>query len=259
MDRFGISTRASSSDSSAEFIDWLPDGAKNRRLSSRTARCAADDDARWMAAASGGAGTPEPEHPARLAGDLGIRLSLLMVLLVVWELTTSSPRCVFPPAIASPSNTGRLAARSRRSGGTLPSLSRLLAGWSLAVVMGIAVGTAIGMSAGSRTTSSHHAVPAVIPPPALIPLFIVLLGIGDEMKAAIIVFGVVSPILINTIDGVRSVDRCSSTPVASIASHWSTASCASSSPQPPRGSSRGSASACRSRSSSWSSPSWWQP
>jgi ABC-type nitrate/sulfonate/bicarbonate transport system permease component len=45
-----------------------------------------------------------------------------------------------------------------------------------------------------------------IPPPALIPLFIVLLGIGDSMKVAMILFGVIWPILLNTVDGVRSVD-----------------------------------------------------
>jgi ABC-type nitrate/sulfonate/bicarbonate transport system permease component len=40
----------------------------------------------------------------------------------------------------------------------------------------------------------------------LVPLFIVLLGIGDGMKVALIGFGAVWPILLNTADGVSSVD-----------------------------------------------------
>ena len=46
-----------------------------------------------------------------------------------------------------------------------------------------------------------------IPPPAIIPIVMLLLGITDTMKIAVIVSGAVWPILLNTIDGVRSVDR----------------------------------------------------
>lgn len=88
-----------------------------------------------------------------------------------------------------------------------PSLARLLAGWAGAVMAGIAVGTVIGLSATAR----DYLGPAIsflraIPPPALLPLFIVLLGIGDGMKAAVIGFGAVWPILLNTADGVASVE-----------------------------------------------------
>lgn len=88
-----------------------------------------------------------------------------------------------------------------------PSLARLLGGWTMAVVAGVAIGTILGLSATARdylgpTVSFLRA----IPPPALLPLFIVLLGIGDGMKAALIGFGAVWPILLNTADGVASVD-----------------------------------------------------
>jgi ABC-type nitrate/sulfonate/bicarbonate transport system permease component len=45
-----------------------------------------------------------------------------------------------------------------------------------------------------------------MPSPALLPVFIVLAGLGNDMKLALIVFGCVWPVLLNTIDGVRSVD-----------------------------------------------------
>jgi ABC-type nitrate/sulfonate/bicarbonate transport system permease component len=45
-----------------------------------------------------------------------------------------------------------------------------------------------------------------IPPPALLPIAIVVLGVGNSMKVALIAGGCVWPILLNTIDGVAGVD-----------------------------------------------------
>ncbi len=89
----------------------------------------------------------------------------------------------------------------------VPSMARLLIGWFGAVVAGIGVGILIGMSPAAR----DYLGPTIqflraIPPPVLLPLFIVLLGIGDSMKIAMIGFGVVWPILLNTADGVASVE-----------------------------------------------------
>jgi ABC-type nitrate/sulfonate/bicarbonate transport system permease component len=90
----------------------------------------------------------------------------------------------------------------------VPSVTRLLAGWLLAVAIGVSLGAAIGLI----RSLADYVDPIVqfaraIPPPSLIPLFMVLLGIQDSMKIALICFGVVWPILLNTIDGVRSVER----------------------------------------------------
>jgi ABC-type nitrate/sulfonate/bicarbonate transport system permease component len=46
-----------------------------------------------------------------------------------------------------------------------------------------------------------------MPSPATIPIAILFLGIGDEMKVAVTAYACAWPILLNTIDGVRSVDR----------------------------------------------------
>jgi ABC-type nitrate/sulfonate/bicarbonate transport system permease component len=89
----------------------------------------------------------------------------------------------------------------------LPSLARLLGGWGVAGVIGILLGILLGRS--------KHALEYVdpliqlgrsIPATALIPVFIVLLKIGTTMRLAVIVFGVIWPILLNTIDGARSVE-----------------------------------------------------
>jgi ABC-type nitrate/sulfonate/bicarbonate transport system permease component len=45
-----------------------------------------------------------------------------------------------------------------------------------------------------------------IPPPALVPIYILLLGIEDRMKITVTIVSAVFPIIVSTIQGVRSVD-----------------------------------------------------
>ena len=46
-----------------------------------------------------------------------------------------------------------------------------------------------------------------MPSVAIIPVAVLLLGLGDSMIAAVTVYASVWPILISTIDGVRQIDR----------------------------------------------------
>jgi ABC-type nitrate/sulfonate/bicarbonate transport system permease component len=154
---------------------------------------------------------PDPAAIRRLTGAIALRFGVLVALLVLWQVAATAARSPFFPTFTATADrfveawlTDPVALRTH----VLPSLARLLVGWLAAVVIGIAGGTLIGLSARIR----DYVDPIVqflraIPPPALIPLFIVLLGIGDPMKVTMITFGVVWPILLNTIDGVRSVDE----------------------------------------------------
>ena len=90
----------------------------------------------------------------------------------------------------------------------LPSLARALGGWLIAAVLGVTCGVLLGRS---RTALDYvgplFAFARAIPPPTLIPVFLVLFGIGTRMQLATIVFATVWPVLLNTVDGVRSLDR----------------------------------------------------
>ncbi len=89
----------------------------------------------------------------------------------------------------------------------VPSLIRFGLGWALAIVSGVALGLAIGWwSKLAAATDPLVRFGMAIPPPALLPFAIVLLGLGNEMKVFLIAFGALWPILLNTIDGVRGLD-----------------------------------------------------
>jgi ABC-type nitrate/sulfonate/bicarbonate transport system permease component len=89
----------------------------------------------------------------------------------------------------------------------LPSLTRLGLGLGLAVVMGVGLGVCIGVSATLRKlTGPLLEFIRAIPPPVLLPVLMMLMGIDDRSKIFLIVLGCLWPILLNTIDGVRSVD-----------------------------------------------------
>lgn len=89
----------------------------------------------------------------------------------------------------------------------LPSLVRFVIGVGLAVLLGIALGLAIGTSPVLRAlTEPVFELFRALPPPVLIPVFMLFLGANDTMKVAIIVVGCIWPVLLNTIEGVRSID-----------------------------------------------------
>ncbi|MDQ1129640.1 ABC transporter permease [Microbacterium sp. SORGH_AS_0888] len=89
----------------------------------------------------------------------------------------------------------------------VPSLARLVAAIVLAIVIGVAAGTVIGLTRWlSELLEPMLEFFRAVPPPVLIPVFVALLGVTDSMKILVIVFGSLWPVLLNTIDGVRSTD-----------------------------------------------------
>lgn len=89
----------------------------------------------------------------------------------------------------------------------LPSLRNLLTGFLIAVVAGVIAGLLLGWFGWMRLLF----LPLVtfgrsIPPITLIPPLVLVMGIGDSSKIAIIAFGCAFPICLATIDGMRQTD-----------------------------------------------------
>lgn len=90
----------------------------------------------------------------------------------------------------------------------VPSLIRFALGFGLSVVIGVGVGLLLGASTVLRLATQPivsflRSTPAV----ALLPVAIILIGIGTPMSVAIIAFVCCWPIMLNTTDGLVELDR----------------------------------------------------
>ena len=144
----------------------------------------------------------------RASVALGLEIAVPLAALALWWLASSdSDSFYFPPLSNILSTFGDTWLFERVGTDLVPSLARLAAGFALAVAIGIAGGLLLGISPIARRASA----PVVeflraIPPVALIPAAILVLGVGDGMKIAIITVACLWPILLNTIDGVAAVE-----------------------------------------------------
>jgi NitT/TauT family transport system permease protein len=87
------------------------------------------------------------------------------------------------------------------------SLQRILVGFILGAVPGIALGLAVGLFPVARAII-QPLVDALFPIPkiALLPMTLMLFGFGEASKYAIIAIAVIFLVLINTEAGVRNID-----------------------------------------------------
>lgn len=151
--------------------------------------------------------TPLPgvDEPGPSYGWLGA--VVVVCLLAFWELV-SRLGWVAPLYLPAPTAIAQELARMAASGTLWTSLSaslyRILWGLLLGAVTGMLVGLAIGLSrvaegALDPLISLLYPIPKI----AILPLFVLWLGIGEASKVAIIATGVFFPLAINTIAGVR--------------------------------------------------------
>ncbi|WP_218005188.1 ABC transporter permease [Actinomadura macra] len=171
-------------------------------------------------AAADPAAASRPGNGSRTAGLLGgtaWRLIAPAVLLLLWWLCSrhetwglfiAPPQDVFPRFFQDFLSTrpSRLFLGEVAWDHLLPSLGRALLGFLLALVTGVVIGVALGIwpvMAALCEPLIH--LGRSLPTPALLGVFFFLFGTGDWPKILLIAFGVVWPILFNTIDGVHSI------------------------------------------------------
>jgi ABC-type nitrate/sulfonate/bicarbonate transport system permease component len=123
---------------------------------------------------------------------------LPLALLALWWVASADSQSFYLPPLREILQTfASTWLGARLVDDVLPSVARLLAGFALAAVLGVAVGVVVGSSRRLRA----------IPPPVLVPIFILVAGIGTTMKVLVIVSGCIWPILLNTVEGVRARDE----------------------------------------------------
>jgi ABC-type nitrate/sulfonate/bicarbonate transport system permease component len=150
----------------------------------------------------------------RLAWGTPLQRNLLgvvvvVLLLAVWEVVARVKASVYVPPVSTIATTfvhEWFSPQFREQ--AIPSLYRMAAGYAAASVLGVTVGVLIGAYKPLfRLLDPFLQFLRAIPPSAIIPVGILLIGIDDRMKIVVICFGAVWPILINAADGARNVPR----------------------------------------------------
>jgi ABC-type nitrate/sulfonate/bicarbonate transport system permease component len=141
---------------------------------------------------------------------LSVATSLIVPVAIVaawWFASAESVSPFYPPLQTILEAFGENWVFDRVASDVLPSLGRMFAGFAIAVVIGVGLGALLG-----RLPLLAHALNPILqfgralPATALVPVSIVLMGIGDTPKIVLIAFVTLFPILLNTIDGVRNID-----------------------------------------------------
>jgi ABC-type nitrate/sulfonate/bicarbonate transport system permease component len=137
-------------------------------------------------------------------------LTVLIPLLILWETLPRLgivPRTLVPPPSAVVTTFRDMVVDLNMLEHLKSSAIRFGAGFFLALVTAFPIGVLMGWNLFIR----KHALPlfqilAPVPPPAWVPITIILFGVGLPMQIFLIFLGVFYPILFNTYQGIKETD-----------------------------------------------------
>lgn len=140
---------------------------------------------------------------------LWISYAAVLVVLAIWEIfcRTGLISSLFLPA---PTQILSALCVMTTSGELADNLTASLIRISAGFLTGSVIGIVVGLISGVSSLADRVATPFVdalypIPKIALLPLFILWLGIGETSKIALIALGVFFPVALNTYAGAKNV------------------------------------------------------
>ncbi|MEU0485116.1 ABC transporter permease [Streptosporangium sp. NPDC006013] len=138
-------------------------------------------------------------------GTLGV-----LTVLLAWQLirvTNFVPENFLPGPVPVLGRVPDLFGAEEFRGGVVDTIQAWAIALGLATLVGVVIGAlSIAIPGLAAPTSVVVDAFRAIPSTALIPIAILLWGLGTEMKVAVAVYAIVWPILINTIYGLSSVE-----------------------------------------------------
>jgi len=153
---------------------------------------------------------PQPGFLYTRAGVWTVRVITFVVLIGSWELYASGvSRALFAPPSAIVESIIELAITERTLWEAVAvSMGALVAGFGLAIVVGVGIGLIMGRFRPVEYVldpyvSFLYALPSI----ALIPLLVIWFGIDTSLRLALVFLAGVFPVIINTMAGVKNVDR----------------------------------------------------
>jgi NitT/TauT family transport system permease protein len=145
---------------------------------------------------------------------LALRLGAIAAFLALWSLLSGAVvvlKLFNPIFLPGPwlvlGNVLDMAIRGQLWIHLAATLERVALGFGAGAVLGVG----LGLAAGHLTPVRHIVEPLVellrpIPPLAMLPMFIVWVGIGETSKVGFITYATFFPIFLTTITGVRQID-----------------------------------------------------
>ena len=149
---------------------------------------------------------------AREGGKAVWGAGAIILFLLLWELgptylAPASTRVFLPPLHVVLEALGALVANGQLQNHLAASLSRSASGFGIAVVSAVALGLLVAWyGALDRFLNPLLEIFRNTAALALLPVFTLLLGIGETSKISIVAYAAFFPVLLNTIAGVRTVD-----------------------------------------------------
>ena len=142
--------------------------------------------------------------------DLALGIGTPIVLLALWQLAAHlnwvNPRIFTPPSSIAVA-AGQLISAGTLQGDLAATLARLLVGYAIGAAGGVCVGLILGLvrplrAALSPLFTALYAVPQI----ALLPLLLVIFGVGETPKVLTVVAVTFFVLEINTLAAVRNFD-----------------------------------------------------
>jgi ABC-type nitrate/sulfonate/bicarbonate transport system permease component len=136
-------------------------------------------------------------------------IAVPIAILLAWQLWTAhahSPK--FPRLSTILVQFQHMRLFSEFGTHVVPSLDRIGLGFVIGTAVGVLLGVPLGLSPLLRRLAMPHIEYwRAMPPPALLPISVILLrSIGNSQKISFIAFFCLFPVLLNTLDAVRSID-----------------------------------------------------
>lgn len=145
----------------------------------------------------------------RSTGEWAVRAGSVLVVILAWQLYAPHVSRIFlrPPTDVVGA-FGEMVSSGELQAATGESLRVMVIGLLVAIGLGLAIGLGtarswLGYNAVNPWLTALYSTPSV----ALVPFLSLWLGIGETAKVWVIVLFAVFPIIINTQQGVRYVDR----------------------------------------------------
>jgi NitT/TauT family transport system permease protein len=155
------------------------------------------------------AATPKPGWQAPV-GRLTVTLLPIVCFFLIWEAAVQlglvKAALLSPPSVAIPALVDYFT-----TGDIFPHLWASLQRGGTGFLIAAAVGVPLGLIIGSLKVVARALTPVIeflrqLPPLAMLPVFLLFLGLGFRAQLGIVIWASIWPILLNTITGAQAVD-----------------------------------------------------